>query len=124
MLYLVELFCGSKSVSRTVKNIFGDRFDVQVLSVDLDPSFKPDVCVDINNWDYKRDCGEFLKRRRKSDSLFVSQSPPCTSFSRANTTGVRDLEGGRRNVLSSLKITKYLQPDAWFLENPVGLLKE
>ena len=123
-IYLVELFSGSRSVSKAVRRCFRDHFDVRVLSVDTDPASRPSIVADINTWRYKEDLRYFLADKRQSDMLFVWMSPPCTSFSRANTTGVRDLQGGRRNVLSGLKITRHLSPDAWFLENPVGLLME
>ena len=120
----MELFSGSKSVSRAVQRRFGGTFEMRVCSVDIDANSKPSVTADIASWDYKRYPAEFLRDRRKSDLLFVWQSPPCTPFSRANTTGVRDLKGGKRNVLAGLKITRWLAPDAFFLENPVGLLME
>ena len=123
-LYLVELFSGSKSVSRAVQRRFGGTFEMRVCSVDIDASSKPSVTADIASWDYKRRLAEFLRNRRESDLLFVWQSPPCTPFSRANTTGMRDLEGGKRNVLAGLEITRWLRPDSFFLENPVGLLME
>ena len=127
-IYLVELFSGSKSVSRAVRRSLGNRFDVRVLSVDLDEKSRPDVVADITTWHYKPDLREFLRARRASDLVFVWQSPPCTPYSRANTTGVRDLKGGKRNVLAGLAITRhvarYFALDAWFMENPVGLLKD
>ncbi len=121
-IYFVELYSGSKSVSRAVTRLFRDRFGIRVLSVDIDPQSRPDIVADITTWAYKPDLQHFLRDRRPRDLLFVWQSPPCTPFSFANTTGTRDLEGGKRNVLAGLKITKYLAPDAWFLESPVGLL--
>ncbi len=40
-LYLIELYSGSKSVSRAVRKRFRD-FDLRVLSVDVDPKIIPD----------------------------------------------------------------------------------
>ena len=95
-----------------------------MLSVDTDVASRPSIVADINTWRYKEDLRDFLADKRPSDMLFVWMSPPCKSFNRANTTGVRDIQGGRRNVLSGLKIARYLLPDVWFLENPVGLRME
>ena len=97
-LFLVELFAGSHSVSRCVRRRFGESFDVRVLSVDNDPVSNPTILADINAWQYKRDIDEFLKKRRDNDIVACWSSPPCTAFSRANTTGVRDIRGGSRNV--------------------------
>ena len=123
-LYLVELFAGSHSVSRCVRRCFGKSLDVRILSVDNDPASNPTVLVDINRWRYKADIDEFLANRRSRDIVACWTSPPCTAFSRANTTGVRDIRGGTRNVKTGLRIVKYCRPNFWFQENPVGWLKE
>lgn len=123
-MYLVELFAGTHSVSKALTKCMSNKFDVRVLSVDLDPKSNASVVEDINRWDFKRDLKEFLQTKRAKDVLCVHGSPPCTAFSRANTTGTRDIEGGSRNVKTVLKIIKFVKPDIWSLENPVGLLKE
>ncbi len=127
-LYLIELFGGSHSVSRSVKKGFGGDFDVRILSVDIDPKFSPTITADINKWRFEHDIDAFLNGRRRKDLIFVWASPPCREFSRALTTRPRDLKSGRRNVKSALRIIEYVQElaprTAWFLENPVGLLKE
>ena len=123
-VYLVELFAGSHSVSKALARFLAGTFDVRVLSVDSDPTTNASVVADINRWNYKRDLNEFLKGQRANDIVFVHASPPCTAFSRANTTGIRDIEGGSRNVKRALKIIKHVDPHIWTLENPVGLLKD
>ena len=101
-LYLVELFAGTHSVSKALTRCMSNRFDVRVLSVDLDPKSNACVVADINRWDFKRDLKEFLQTKRAKDVLCAHASPPCTAFSRANTTGTRDIEGGSRNVKTAL----------------------
>ena len=124
-LFLVELFAGSHSVSRAVKKHYGTNFDVRVLSVDKDPESRPTVVADINAWRYQRDIDAFLRHRKRLDDVVVCwTSPPCTAFSRANTTGVRDILGGSQNVKSGLRIVRYSKPTFWFQDNPVGLLKD
>ena len=123
-LFLVELFAGSHSVSRCVRRRFGESFDVRVLSVDNDPVSNPTILAAINEWQYKRDIDDFLDQRRDNDIVACWSSPPCTAFSRANTTGVRDIRGGTRNVKAGLRIMRYCKPNFWFQENPVGLLKD
>jgi len=99
-LYLVELFAGCHSVSRCVRRCFGKNLDVRILSVDNDPASNPTILVNINRWQYKPDIDEFLGNRRAKDIVSCWTSPPCTAFSRANSTGVRDIAGGIRNVKS------------------------
>ena len=106
-LYLVELFAGSHSVSRCVKRRFRRDYDVQILSVDIDEAFAPNIVVDINTWRFK-------------DVITCLASPPCTAFSNANTRGVRDIGRGAANVKSGLRVIRDMQPDFWFMENPVG----
>lgn len=122
-LYLIELFSGSHSVSRALRKCLRG-IKLHLLSVDNDPKSHPTKLVDINQWDYKRDIDDFIKHSRADDIIAVHASPPCTAFSRANTTGVRDIEGGSRNVKTALKVIKWVHPDFWTLENPVGLLKD
>ena len=123
-LYLIELFAGTHSVSKALKRCLTRSFDVFVLSVDNDPKSKPTITKDINVWDYKRDIKNFLKHKRTHDIVYIHASPPCTSFSRANTTGIRDIEGGSRNVKRTLRIIKHVHPTIWTIEDPVGLLKD
>ena len=57
------------------------------------------------------------------DTIFCS--PPCTQFSRALTTGPRNIEEGDKIVQKALEIIQYFQPKRWFLENlRTGLLKD
>ena len=125
-LYVVELFAGTHSVSRAVRrSAIGRDFDVRVLSVDIDSKFDPSIVADISTWKYKGPIDEFLNSRRTSDDVVaVHASPPCTEFSRALTTRPRNLKAGSRNVKAAFRIIKYVDPDVWTLENPVGLLKE
>ena len=123
-LHLVELFAGNQSVSKALTEFMAGTFEILMLSVDSDPKTNASVVADINRWNYKRDINEFLRSQRANDIVFVHASPPCTAFSRANTIGIRDIEGGNRNVKRALKIIKHVDPHIWTLENPVGLLKE
>jgi len=123
-LFIVELFAGTHSVSQSIKHSpIGHKFKVQVLSVDIEPRYQPTVAVDINTWKFKDALKDFLLHKRPLDIVAVHASPPCTEFSRALTTRTRDLEKGNQNVKSTLRIIRYLKPDIWFIENPVGLLK-
>ena len=109
---ILELFAGSGSVGK----IF-EAANWEVTSVDLsDKLCKPTICcsvldIPLDKWP----AGHFD---------VVWGSPPCVEYSRAKTTGVRDLEGADRLVLHTLALIRALNPTFWFMENPqTGLLK-
>jgi hypothetical protein len=121
--YLVELFSGSSSVARGVRAGLPSSWKLKTLSVDINPKYNPTVATDILTWKYRDDIDEFLAPAREGDVVFVHASPPCTEYSRAKSTGVRDLETADAIVKRSLRIVRYARPDYWSLENPVGLLR-
>ena len=107
---LLELFCGTKSVSK----VFRVR-GWEVVSLDLLSKFQPDICCDVLRWDFTQ--------YPRGHFDFVWASPPCTEFSKAKTTGVRDLEGANRLVARAREIIDYFEPTFYCIENPVGLLR-
>ena len=72
--------------------------------------------TDIMDWDYEADEGHYD---------FIWASPPCTEYSIAKTTGVRDLDTADSVVQRTLQIIKHFKPMLGFvIENPqTGLLK-
>jgi len=110
---LLELFSGTKSVSKAV----GTNFE-EVVSIDIIPKYKPTVCIDINAWDYTRLPPDHFTR--------IWASPPCVDYSilKHNTGMNTNLQQADRNVLRAIEIIEYFQPDMWFIENPqTGMLK-
>jgi site-specific DNA-cytosine methylase len=110
---LLELFSGTKSVSRAV----GDQFE-EVVSVDILPKYSPTHCADINEWDYTAYPPGYFTH--------IWASPPCTEYSllKQNTGMATDMDGADRNVLRLFDIIAYFQPHKWFIENPqTGMLK-
>ena len=107
---LLELFSGTGSVGKVAKDL-----DFEVLCLDRD--MEADIKIDILDWDYKAfPSGAF-------DVIWCS--PPCTEYSRAKTTGIRDIEGAHKIVLKTLEILEYFKPKYWIIENPeTGLLKK
>ena len=107
---VLELFAGTQSVGKVAREL---GFEVISLDRDMDA----DIKTDIMNWDYTQlDPKEF-------DVIWAS--PPCTEYSRAKTTGVRDIEGANKIVQQTLDILEYFEPKYWMLENPQsGLLKD
>jgi adenine-specific DNA methylase len=47
---VLELFSGTGSISKVCKEL-----GYEVISLDLEKKFKPDINVDILKWDYKKD---------------------------------------------------------------------
>ena len=106
---LLELFSGTGSIGRAF-----EAEGWEVVSVDLDPKFRPTVCCDVMQLD-ERSLGSF-------DMVWAS--PVCTEYSRALSRRPRDLAAGDRLVLRALEIIGNLQPRFWAMENPqTGLLK-
>ncbi len=106
---LLELFCGTKSVSMAMR----EQYDC--ISMDMSPSCEPDICLDILKLDY-------LKFQPGAFNV-VWASPPCNEYSIAKNGRPRNLEYADSLVKYTLRIIKYLKPHYWFIENPAtGLL--
>jgi len=122
---LLELFKGTGSVGKVAKDLGYD----QIISLDLEPKYKPDILTDIMDWDYTVYPPHYF------DVIWAS--PPCTYYSvmqhvivctKAKKGIDWDLEGKRKEsdkiVRRVLDIIDYYQPKYWFMENPQsGALK-
>ena len=111
---LLELFSGTKSVSKAV----GARYD-EIVSVDILEKFQPSVVSDIMSWNYKiYPPGHF-------DTIWAS--PPCTEYSKMKYISMkpRNLKMADEIVQRTIEIIDYFQPERWYIENPqTGLLKD
>jgi hypothetical protein len=97
---LLELFSGTKSISKAV----GHHYD-EVISIDILKKFKPTICTNIMDWDYKSlPPGHF-------DTIW--SSPPCTEYSKAKTRGERKIE--EANNTGKLKEQRALMADLPFV---------
>lgn len=109
---MLELFCGTGSFGA----VFRQR-GYTVVSLDTDVRWKPDICIDVLEWDYKAayPVGYFN---------VITASPPCTEYSIALTTRPRNIDASNVVVQRTLDIIAYFQPTRWMMENPrTGLLK-
>jgi hypothetical protein len=113
MLKVLELFSGTGSVGKVIKQL-----DWDVISLDIDE--RADIVCDILEWDYKS------FPRDSFDIIWAS--PPCNEYSimnRCRPEKICDLEGADKLVKKTLEIIEYFNPVWWFIENPqTGDLKK
>jgi site-specific DNA-cytosine methylase len=110
---LLELFCGTKSVSKAVGHLFSE-----IVSVDILDKFSPTHCTDINLWDYRQYPPDYFTH--------IWASPPCTEYSllKQNTGMSTNIDNADKNVLRVFEIIDYFRPEKWFIENPqTGMMK-
>lgn len=123
---VLELFSGTGSI--------GDVFKArghEVYSVDYDPRFNADLCVDIEKLTAKI----VLKKFGKPDVIWAS--PDCTTFSVAGISHHRkkNENTGQLDAFSEyalkcdrvdlqvVRLIRDLRPRYWFIENPRGGLR-
>lgn len=85
----------------------------EVIRVDNDPRFAPDILVDIRDWHYTGPCPDLM--------WF---SPPCDEFAResmpwSKTGAVPDLS----IVKACMRIIHEVRPSWWVIENVKGAIK-
>jgi len=95
----------------------------EVVTVDLEERFDPDIQADVLD----------LRPADLPDADLVLASPPCTQFSIAASRYERFV-GGEPNtddareavalVYHTLGLIKALSPDYWYMENPQGYLRQ
>lgn len=122
--YLIELFSGSGSFAKGAKSVLPPGWKMQTESVDIHPKYRPTTTTDILKWNYRTAMDKFLSQRKASDVVWFHASPPCTEYSRAKTTGTRDLALADAIVKRTLRVLRFAKPNFFTIENPVGMLME
>ena len=106
-LKILELFSGTGSIGKVFR-----KHDHEVIAVDVDGRFGCEIQDDILQFAY-------VKLPWVPDIIWAS--PPCTEYSRAKTTGIRNLELADKLVAKFIEIRDYfleLNPSMlWFCEN-------
>ncbi len=90
-----DLFSGLGSATRLLK-----QHGYEVVTLDSDPKYDADICVDILDWD------PTVFQPGHFD--VVMASPPCTEYSLAMTKRPRGLEIAEKIVKKTLVVIRYL----------------
>lgn len=107
---VLELFSGTKSFKKAILKKYPEA---EIISLDFEKKYSPDILIDILDWDYKT--------IENVDIIWAS--PNCKEYSQLKK-GFRDLEKADKLVKKTLEIIDYHKPKYWFIENPsTGLLK-
>ena len=128
-LKLLELFKGTGSIGKVA-----NKMNIDVISLDLEEKYKPDILTDILDWDYKK----FYKQYNFIPD-FIWASPPCNTYSplayplkERNPQTAEPLS--ERALLGTLILYKTLEIVRFFLklnpnllfviENPKGMMRK
>lgn len=116
----LELFSGTGSFSKVAKELGHDTY-----TVDIDPSFKPDLCMSIMDED-------LIETLSQGYWDVIWASPPCQGFSIPAVRyhwkdGIPISDTSKnaiRMVLKTLLLIEYFSPRYWFIENPMAMLRK
>lgn len=123
-LHVWDLFSGLESVAKGFRARGHTTF-----TLDFDPQFEPDTCIDILEWDW-------TAQRRVQQPDVIWASPPCEAFSVArigtNWSGSKTeplvpktekAELGLRLLERTVHIIQMVKPRLFFIENPRGAMR-
>lgn len=118
---VLELFAGFKSISKAFEKAGHETF-----TIDSNADYKPNLCIDV----LKLESQHLAFYNLKPNIIWAS--PPCNKFSlltiRKNwNNGQAKTEEARhamRLVLKTLSLIYELNPDYWFIENPMAMLRK
>lgn len=117
--HCLDLFAGLGGFS----SAFEASDDWEVMTVDIDNQFAPDIHADVL---------DLRPRDFETDFEVILASPPCTAFSLMASGTHLDDEGRPKTnwgamslalVHHTVGLIKGLDPEWWFLENPMGGLR-
>jgi hypothetical protein len=126
---MLEIFKGTGSAGKA-----GRKLGFDVVSIDFDPIYTPDIETDILNWDYKK-----YSEENNYIPDFIWASPPCNTYSplayplkERNTKNAKPKSKrakiGTAILYKTLEIINYFlnkNPDLKFaIENPRGMMRK
>ncbi len=107
-LLMIDLCSGLGGASHAMKN-----HGWNVITVDIEPSFCPDIVADVRKWSWNGD---------RPDLIWAS--PPCADFSRMYLPWIKSKREPDLSILMGcIRIIKESKPRYWVIENVVGALK-
>ena len=118
---ILELFSGTKSFSKEA-----EKRGHKCFTIDIDKKSKPDLCIDILDFDISMLPEEF----KHPDIIWAS--PPCQCFSIASVyrhwkNGIPKDEKTLKAieiVKKTINIIKEINPEFYIIENPRGMLRK
>lgn len=117
---LINFFSGTGSSRRLLEVFPSLQREIEVIEIDIDPRFNPDIVCDIMEFDY-------ISFLIKNEPYMLWFSPPCTEVSKIKVHGERDLETALKlfnRVKMIIDFATFIYPNVYFcIENPAtGLL--
>ena len=100
---------------------FRENKEWKVITVDINPKFKPDMLLDIV---------DVVENKSRYDTFWnlkpdvILASPPCERWSIANTSWPKEGIYQASKVLGAvLETVAIMKPDGWIIENPKGRMR-
>ena len=118
IMKVLELFKGTGSISK-----YFEDTDIEVISLDILEKYKPTICCDIMDFDYKKySVGYF-------DIIWAS--PECKVYSQLQYCWINRKYESRKEIDNirikdskyinrAIEIIDYLKPKYYFIENPLS----
>lgn len=127
--YLLELFSGSKTISRTA----AENFSYRTCTIDVESKYNPDICIDIAKLRIDR-----IPERKKVSIVWASV--PCTYYTILNIHNhwqkltyahrkyyyipkTKEAAKAIQLLEKTIYIIKEVNPVFYFIENPRGALR-
>ena len=105
MSFFFDGCCGKKGASQAARNR-----GWLVITLDIDPKFKPDICIDVRQFTYTGP---------RPDLMWFS--PPCLEFSRSSLPWIQSTEPPDLSIVKACKrIIDETRPHYWIIENVKG----